>query len=226
MEPTNDGYTYKGTGLSVKERRSGEQRFNEYRVNYPHIDKMSDLRTLEELVYLEALQERLKEEISSLSNNKKIEENTSIPAALQKQFGENLDLQFKLKEKLGLCEDKKTLDAFMNFQNLEDKFAQYRQQNPDLFKVTCASCGFPTYLKRRTTDYEPLTNSWFKDKVLFNQALFKIYNEQRTITKKDMADILGVSEFYVDWIEEKFLSEKKEPDSSAPAEENPQSPQE
>ncbi len=226
MESKNDGYTYKGTGLSVKERRYGEIRFNEYRANYPHINKMSDLYTLEELIFLEALQERLKALISDLTKNKRAEENVSVPSNLQKQLADNLDLQFKLKEKLGLCEDKKTLDAFKDFQSLEDKFAQYRRQNPDLFKVTCASCGFPTYLKRRTTDYEPLTSSWFKDKVLFNYALFKTYKEQRPLTKKDLADILGVSEFYVDWIEGKFLTEKKETDTSAEPSADPQTPQE
>ena len=205
-----DEYQFKGTGLTKKELYWGRDRFEEYQSNYPHLHKMSDLSTLEELIFQEALQERLKEKILSLTNNKKIDESSAIPSSLQQQLADNLDIQFKLKEKIGLFEDKKRLDAFKDFRETEEKFRQYRRENPDLFKVTCVKCAFPFYLKRRTVDYEPLTGSWFKDKILFNLPLFKKYLSGVPLEKKDMADILGVSQDYIDWIIEKFLTEKKD----------------
>lgn len=207
----NDVYQFRGTGLQVAEKRWAEKRFADYRTNYPHLHKMSDLFILEELVFQEALQERFKKKLGAKGGDP----NNALKTNFQRQLSHNLEVQFKLKEKLGLFEDKKILDAFKDFQGLEDKFADYRRQNPDLFKTTCPRCAFEYYLKRRTTDYEPLTNAWFKDKVLFNYALFQAYKEQRPLTKKDLADILGVSDFYIDWLEERFLAAKATAESPA-----------
>ena len=229
MESPNDDYTFKGSGLYGQEKRWGHERFVEYRQNYSHLHKMSDLYTLEELIFQEALQERLKKKLLKLTQPDNAEEGSNpVAGHYQKQLAENLDLQFKLKEKLGLFEDKKILDAFKDFQNLDEKFTEYRKQNPDLFATTCPQCAFTYYLKRRTVDYEPLSNVWFKDKVLFNQALFKAYKEQRPLTKKDLSDILGVSDFYVDWLEDKFLADTKnsEDDAGTSTNAEPQSPQE
>jgi len=222
------GYRFQGTGLTTEEKLWGEKRFSEYRSNYPHLHKMSDLLILEELIFQEALHERLKNKISPLAKFPAQGENTAITPQDQESFKESIDLQFKLKEKLGLFEDKKKLDAFKDFQDTEEKFKQYRKNNPDLFKVTCVKCAFPFYLKRRTINYEPSTGSWFKDKVLFNLPLFKKYLSQSPLTKKDMAEILGVSEYYIDCVIEKFLPKKENPETSieAPITPEPQSYQE
>jgi plasmid maintenance system antidote protein VapI len=210
MEKT---YRYSGGGLDKKEKRWGSNRFYEYLKNYPHLHKMSDLTLLEELIFQEALHERIKSKMWELTNGKKITE--EFPSDLQDAFKKSIDLQFKLKEKLGLFEDKKKLDAFKDFQETEEKFKQYRKENPDLFKVTCVKCAFPFYLKRRTENYEPLTGSWFKDKVLFNLPLFKKYQSQEVLTKLDMAEILGVSEYYIDYIVDKFLTKKEDAEETA-----------
>ncbi len=214
MSQQNDGYQFKGTGLTPKEKKWGEQRFSEYRINYPHLHKMSDLLILEELIYQEALHERLKEKISQTTRKQVISEKAEFPSHLQEDLKSSIDLQFRLKEKLGLFEDKKKLDAFRDLQETEEKFKQYRKENPDLFKVTCVQCAFPFYLKRRTVDYEPLTASWFKNKVLFNLPLFKKYLSGEPLSKKDMTEILGVSEDYIDWVIEKFMTDKKDTETS------------
>jgi len=210
MNQHKEGYQFQGTGLTTREKKWGDQRFSEYRINYPHLHKMSDLLILEELIYQEVLHERLKEKISRTTRQKITEEKAEFPSHLQEDLKSSIDLQFKLKEKLGLFEDKKKLDAFRDLQETEEKFKQYRRENPDLFKVTCVQCAFSFYLKRRTIDYEPLTSSWFKNKVLFNLPLFKKYLSKEPLSKRDMTEILGVSEDYIDWIIEKFLTDKKD----------------
>ncbi|MHA1747535.1 MAG: hypothetical protein ACTSYF_02700 [Promethearchaeota archaeon] len=53
-------YKYLGNGLTKTETNWGRKRFGEYRQNYPHLHKMSDLLLLEELIFQEALHERIK----------------------------------------------------------------------------------------------------------------------------------------------------------------------
>lgn len=204
-EEKNDGYTFQGNGLSGKQKDWAERRFNQYLASYPHIHNLSDLSTLENLVYYEAMHENLKIKIAELTKDKTKDASHPISPGLQTQLSENLNMQHELREMLGFSQDKKVLDAFQDFKNLEEKFAQYRRQNPDQFEVACPQCAFIFYLKRRTKDYETVTASWFKDKVLFNEALFKVYKEQRPLTKTDLSQILGVSEFQIDWIEEKYI---------------------
>ncbi|MHA1747536.1 MAG: hypothetical protein ACTSYF_02705 [Promethearchaeota archaeon] len=120
-----------------------------------------------------------------------------------------MDTQFKLKEKLGLFEDKTKLDAFRDFEELREDYKEYRRRNPHLFKTKCPSCSFIFFLKRRTDCYEEIDSPWFKDKILCNPILWGIYKEGR-ITKKEFADVLGVSEDYIDWLGEKIFPVKKE----------------
>lgn len=212
----NVGYDFQGSGLTVKEKNWAKARFDEYRKNYPHIHKMSDLSFLEELVFHEALHERIKAKLSNATKAKKSEQRDVIPKFHQDALQKSLDLQVKLKEKLGLFEDKSKLDAFRDFEELREDFREYRRRNPHMFKTTCPQCCFEYFLKRRTVDYEAIGTKWFKDKVLCNEELWMAYKEQKPLTKERMANILGVSEDQIDWLQEKIFTELSDVD---PAEE-------
>ena len=202
MGGNTDGYKFRGTGLEAFGKKEwGKERFNEYLANYPHINKIGDLHTLEELVFQEAANISIKEKIATFFAAKP---NDVPPSTFLQQLATNLNIQFKLRDKLGLNEDKKALDAYKDFELLNEKFAEYRRQNPELFATTCPECSFKFYLKRRTKDYVALKSSWFKGKVLYNAALFKAYEQERPLTKKDMSEILGVSEDEIEWMEERF----------------------
>lgn len=206
-------YKFQGTGLTTAEKRWGLDRFQDYIAGYPHIHKLSDLHLLEELVFQEAMHERLKEKISKLTKNKKDtkpDDTITVPANVQKSIIDGLDLQFKLKEKLSFFEDKAKLDAYKDIEDLKIKFAEYRRRNPLLFKTTCPHCSEYFFLKRRTDCYEEIENMWFKDKVLCNPELWEAY-KNKEITKLRMSKILGTAEDYIDWLEDKFYgnNEKK-----------------
>lgn len=202
-------YQFRGAGLTDDEKRWGKQRFTEYRENYPHLHKMSDLLVLEDLIYQEALHERLKEKISEVTQKELIEEKSGFPTHLQENVKNSIELQFKLKEKLGLFEEKDKLDAFRDFEQVKEDFKDYRRKNPHLFKTTCPKCSFIYFLKRRTDCYEPIESPWFKDKVLCNPELWEAYRCGE-ITKERTAKILGVSVDYIDWLADKIFNGNEE----------------
>ena len=212
-------FEFTGSGLTTPEKNWGKKRFAQYRQNYPHLHKMSDLQLLEELVFQEALHERVKEKIGSITKTKKVEESSEVPKFLQESLRDGLDLQFKLKEKLGLFEDKKKLDVFQDFQDMMNKAREYRRTHPDLFKVTCVHCAKYFFLKRRTDAYETFKSPLFKDKVLCNPVLWDWYKSGK-INKDEYADALGVSPDYIDWLKDHIfeIPEKKPVDTSAPSE--------
>lgn len=204
------GYKYTGDGLIQGEARIGKKIFLDYLENYPHLHKLSDLKLLEEVVFHEMLYSRIKAKISELSKAKKVagDESLAINSKIQKELDGSMDTQFKLKEKLGLFEDKVTLDAFKDFEELREDFKEYRRRNPNQFKTTCVHCGQIYFLKRRTDKYEEFAAPWFKDKVLCNPELWKLYKLNK-INKEDVANVLGTSINYVDHLQEKIFKDSK-----------------
>lgn len=51
--------------------------------------------------------------------------------------------------------------------------------------------------------------NWFKGTILYNKKLFKLYHEKR-LTEQELAEILGVSIYYITYIYENlYLNEEK-----------------
>lgn len=205
-------YKFKGVGLSPEEKKQGNKRFNEYKANY-HIDNYSDIQLLEDLVYRETKQESYKKKLEEI--NKKLAEAQKdgnketlaniVPKAVLSAFNANLEQILILKEKLGLFAEKKDEDEFKAFQVLEKKFDVYKDEHIEEFEVDCPFCSMKFFLNRRTDKYQPSKLVLFKNKVLCNSTLWKIYKEKK-ITKEEFAEILNVSNDYIDWLEEKIYS--------------------
>ena len=208
-------YIYKGLGLGTKERNAGRKKFDEYQAVYSHLHKLSDLQLLEHLVFLELLDERFKNQIATISNNKTAQKSGIIPASVLKAISDNADQILNLKEKLGLFSDKKTLDAFEKFQDIMKKFDVYRKKNQLDFKCTCPFCTKIFFLKRRTKEYESFKSPFFKDgsKILNNEPLMKLYFADK-LTKEEVSSVLGTSPDFIDWLDDKFYKGKKSQDKS------------
>lgn len=207
---------FQGSGLSDDEISIGRLRFNEYKKVYPQLNKLSSLQLLEELVWLECLQERFKQQVGIITApTKKIingEEkivSESVPSHLQESIADNLNQIMALKTKLGMFEDKEVTDAFKKLQELETKMAEYRRTHPDLFKSTCIHCGRSQYLFRRTDKCEVLNSPFVEEKALNNKPLFRVYKSGQPLTKEDVAAILGSSVDIVDWINDKYFGTHK-----------------
>jgi len=204
-----DIYEFTGTGLSVSEKNLAKKRFNDYILIYPHLNKLSLLQLLEELVFLEAISTRYKNKIAKLSKNNKVKESGVVPSNLMKELGDNTKQVLELKEKLGLFESKDKIDAFTDLENLKKKSAIYRKEHPLSFKTTCPFCSKIYFLKRKTENYDPFISPFFaEDKILINKPLMDLYFAKK-ITKEEVSKVLGTSSDYIDWLIDKFFKKQK-----------------
>lgn len=205
MEKENSKYKFQGTGLSVAERNSAKKAFNKYLSTYPN-PSYSDLQLLEELVYRETIHERYKKKIDELNKNEKLKAENIIPKYLLEFLNENLAQQITIKDKLGLFKEKLE-DEYKALQILEKKFEIWEQNHIEERKVTCPFCSEIFFLHIRTDKYKESGLKLFKNKVLCNEHLWKIYKERR-ITKEEFAEILNVSPDYIDFLEKKIYPSK------------------
>jgi len=206
-----DNVKFQGTGLTPSERKWGKKQFNEYRKKY-HIETPSDVQVLEELVFREALQERYKTKIGKLAENIKQNGKTKvqtevIPKHLLNALNANLEQILILREKLGLFEEKKGKDPFQYVQMLKRKHKKWLEENQASRTLICPHCAKMIMLMIRTEVWEALKHPFFKDRILANEHLWKLYKEGK-ITKQDVAKTLKVSDDYVDWLEEKVFRSK------------------
>jgi hypothetical protein len=191
------GDDFIGTGLNETEKNWGRDRFKEYRISYPHLNAQGNLQLLNELVWKECIQERLKGQIGALSTGGKVE---TPPKLLQEASDAGLKVIIELKDKLGMFEEQKQTDAFKHFQELEEKVAEYRRKHPHSFAAVCPKCAFDFYMKRRTECYKEFVSPFVDDKIVQNTPLHKLYKAGK-ITKEECADVLGVSPKDIDWLD-------------------------
>ncbi len=152
-KPKGQKNSFVGSGLTPDELTIGRIRYNEYKTIYPQLNKLSNSQLLEELVWLEVVQERLKKSVGIITAPAKGvngEMNVQqIPKHLQESIADGLAQIIALKTKLGLFEDQKTTDAFKEFEILKTKAAKYREENPLSFKCTCFPKGTKISLVNR-----------------------------------------------------------------------------
>jgi len=214
-------YKFKGTGLNTSERNLARKRFNKYRTRY-HIDNLSDLQLLEELVFAESLQERIKAKIGKLGKNKATGLPEVAPAHLQKLLSDNLEIILILKDKLGLFETKKDDDNYKKFKTLGKKFKIWLKENQGSRSFPCPHCQKEVMLKIKTDAWDALKHPFFEDRILANKHLWKLYKEGK-IAKLDVAKVLLGEEVestdYIDWLEEHIYrlnpTDNSSPDKSS-----------
>jgi hypothetical protein len=196
-------FDFQGIGLKTSEKRWAHKRFKEYQENY-HLDNFSDAQLLEELVYREAIQERYKKKIKSLQDSKTVKEQNIVPKFVLKALNDNLTQILLLKEKLGLFEKKKEVDdVFKHIQTLKKKYQKWLEENQGSRTRICPHCGKMIMFKIRTDKWDAVKHPFFKDRILTNEHLLKLYKDGK-LTKEDVAKVLSVSPDYVDFILDKI----------------------
>ena len=204
-------YRFKGVGLDKEEAKRANKLFNEYKDNY-NINNFSDIQLLEDLVYREIKQDSYKRKLEEINRNIKEAQKDGgketlaniVPKAVLSAFDDNLTQILILKEKLGLFREK-TEDEYKAFQILEKKFETWEKNHAEERKVTCPFCSQLFFLHIKTDKYKESGLKLFKNKVLCNESLWKIYKEKK-ITKQEFAEILNVSTDYIDFLEKKIYN--------------------
>ena len=210
MDEKKENYKYQGIGLDRTEKKHGQEKFDKYCEVY-HITAYSDMQLVDELVYKEIAQERFKNAL--LDKKEKFnKENKSIPDDKKKEFtapaymseamNKNLEQILILKEKLGLLNAQSGDDGFKYIQQLEEKFKVWCQENQDR-TFSCPHCSKQILLYMKKEYWETMKHPFFESKVLANKKLWKLYKEGK-ITKREVADVLGCSDNFIDWLEQKI----------------------
>ena len=198
---------FQGSGLTAEEQKIGSVKFNEYKKNYPQLNKHSNLQLLEELVWLECLQDRFKKQVGECTKGVKDDKGVlkvqPVPGHLQSSISDNLAQIMDLKTKLGLFEDQQSVDAYKDLEALRKKAEQWRLEHPLSYKTTCPHCTKIFFLKRSTEGYDSFVSPFYADdKVLKNTPLRNLWLNKK-ITKAEYAEVLNVHADYVDWLEDK-----------------------
>jgi len=201
-------YRFSGTGLNKDEKKLAKKLFDGYKKNYS-IDTLSDLQLLESLVYRETIQIRYKKKIEDLSKSKTVKATDIIPRNVLSSLDDNETHILTLKEKLGLFSDKKEdSDAFKYLEILKKKFKIWLKENQASRTLICPHCSKMIMLKIRTEAWEAQKHSMFRDRILCNDHLVKLFMDKK-ITADDCAKVLGTSKDYIQWLISKWYDNEK-----------------
>jgi len=192
-------YKVEWTGFNPEEARKANELLKSYIDRYS-IETFSDREDLKTLIENEILKQRIQE---------KIAKETGIPPKYAIDSLNTLQNQIlNLKEKLGIFEDKRQNDAFVYIQKLKKKFKKWQEENQGSRTIVCPHCSKMIMLQIRTEAWEAQKHSFFRDKILCNEHLIKLFKEGK-ITEKDVSLILGCSIDYVKWLVDKWFLDDK-----------------
>lgn len=205
----NSEYKFVGDGLEDQEKRLASVRFKEYVKNY-NISSFSDMQLLEELVYRETLQSRVKKVIQDKQKLAEEKKEFTFPKYLTDSLDTSNETILILKERLGILRDVKDADEGFNYiQKLKEKMKLWAKENQDR-TFACPHCSKMVLLYMKPDAWETMKHPFFESKVLGNKKLWELY-KQNKITKQDVADVLGCSAQFVDWLEKKIYMKKDVP---------------
>ncbi len=180
------------------ERTLAKQLLHKYLDDYS-ISTVSDKNILKDLIYYEVVQLRLQTIMNKLHSGDK-----AVPTQYLDTLHSNSKQILSLKSTLGLNKSQEEKQG--NYDVLEHKIKRHKQwmnENQGSRTLPCAYCGKMMLLKIRIDIWEAQKHPFFRDKMLFNRHLTKMYLRTQ-ITKEDYAATLEFSPDYVDWLLEKI----------------------
>ena len=183
----------------VKEKKTGKEMAQKYTDEYS-IESVSDKNTLRQLIFMEVVGMRIQRML-----NEFYRDNKAVPMQLMDALNKNNTQIIALKETLGLNKDQQKSeqsDAQKALEVLKRKFKQWRSENQASRTIVCPECSKMILLKMRTDSWESMKHPYFIDRLLGNKPLFALIKNGR-LTSKEVAEILGTSEDYVNWVIEK-----------------------
>jgi len=166
------------------------------------LETTSDVNTLKEVIYYEVIQQRLQQKLNSFADNQ------SVPIQLVEIMHKNSDVIVKLKNTLGLFAEREKKTEYDVLAHMKRRFKVWLNENQASRTLACPHCGKMMMLKLKTEAWEAMKHPFFRDKVLYNYHLIKLYQESK-ITRDDVSKVLECSPDYVDWVITKIEKEKQ-----------------
>jgi DNA-directed RNA polymerase subunit RPC12/RpoP len=114
----------------------------------------------------------------------------------------NITAIVELKQLLNFSRPKEHSE-YQILETLKKKFKVWRDENQGTRTLSCPHCGLMIMLKIRTDKWDAQKHPFFKDRILFNKHLVKLYVD-KIITSSDVAKILDTSTDYINWLVEKW----------------------
>jgi DNA-directed RNA polymerase subunit RPC12/RpoP len=183
----------------VKEKKLAKEMAKRYTDEYS-IESVADKNTLRQLIFMEVVGMRIQRML-----NEFYRDNKAVPMQLMDALNKNNTQIIALKETLGLTKDQQKTeqtDAQKALEVLKRKFKQWRSENQASRTIVCPECSKMILLKMKTDAWESFKHPYFIDRLLGNKPLFALIKDGR-LTCKEVAEILGTSEDYVNWVIEK-----------------------
>lgn len=189
-------------GLSDIEKQKALQLYDQY-VSEHSFESLAEKSTLINLVYLEILNDRIKLYIEQEGKDKQ----GAIPLKMTEQLVNNTTQVMNLKEKLGMMKDADSESALELINELKEKALNYYEEHAGETYVKCPECQNLFRLLMKIDGLEPAKATFFKGTTLYNIKLMELYHYKK-LTKKEVAEILGVHTNYVDFIYENIYLKK------------------
>ena len=186
--------------ISKDEKKQAQVLLKKYLEDYT-IETISDKNTLKQLIYLEILNYRLQTSLNDIHAN-----TAGTPKDLVKTVHENIMQITTLKDKLGLTRQKEQLnsrDGYGYLVLLQKKYKKWLEENQASRYMTCPHCGKSILMKIKIDKYDAQKHPFFKDRILGNTHLIKLYEEQK-LSKDDLSKIFETSLDYIDWLISKW----------------------
>jgi hypothetical protein len=181
-------------GIDDTKKPKAIQLYEQY-LSENSFESLAEKSTLIDLVYLEMLNDQIKEYIEQEQKEHK----GALPVKMMEQLVTNNTQILELKEKLGMMKDADSENALDLINELKEKALAYYEEHAGCTVVKCPHCQELFNLLMDITNLKPEKCSFFKGTMLYNLPLLNLYHLKK-VSKTEVAEVLGVHENYVDFI--------------------------
>jgi coenzyme F420-reducing hydrogenase alpha subunit len=190
-------------GLLDEEKQKAIKLYDQY-VSEHSFESLAEKSTLITLVYLETLNDRIKEFMATEAKDKK-----AIPLKMNEQLTFNTTQIMQLKEKLGMLKNKADESALDLINELKEKALAYYNEHAGETYTKCPECQSIIRLLMKVDGLEPAKATFFRGTTLYNQKLMELYHYKK-VTLEEVAEIMGVHPKYITYIYENIYLKPKE----------------
>ena len=191
-------------GIGDDKKQKAIQLYEQY-LSEHSFESLAEKSTLINLVYLEMLNDQIKEYIEQEQKDKK----GAIPLKMTEQLVENTNQIMELKEKLGMMKDADSENALEIINELKEKALAYYNEHAGETYIKCPECQSLIRLLMKVDGLEPAKATFFRGTTLYNEKLMELYHYKK-LTIEEVAEILGVNSKYITFIYENLYLKKGE----------------